>query len=145
MKSLGRYKQTDIKLTPGGDFEVVDGDFVLISGVEATTQNAYCRLRSANPEWFMEVIGADLEDLLGLDNTPETAALGEEKIRTALAGDDLISVEDLYVRGVPLDRRTILFFVFFNAPGSGSAIGFEVTLNLATGAVIRRAENGGNA
>jgi len=135
---MGKYDETDLRITEDGDLVIENGDLALVSGPEATAQNVMCRLKSADPEWYLEQIGANLEDLLGMPNTPETAAYGEELIRRALFADDLISPEDLYVQAVPIDRQTLLFFVFFKPPNATEPLGFEVQVNLSAGATIRR-------
>lgn len=136
---MGRYNETDIKITTDGDFAIQDGDFALVENVEAVAQNAYCRLMSADPEWYMENISANLEDLLGKPNTRETAESGENLIREALMKDDLINYDDIYVQAVPIGKFELKFYVFFKPDEYGEdPVGFEVDVNLSAGATVRR-------
>lgn len=136
---MGIYNETDLRITPDGDLIVKDNDLATIEGFEAAAQNVYCRLMSSDPEWYMEQIGANLEDLLGKPNTRETATEGEDMIKDVLTSDGLVSYEDLYVQAVPLDKSTLVFYVYFKPDGyDGEAIGYEVELNLSIGAKLRR-------
>lgn len=136
---MGRFDETDLKLTADGDLSIKNGDFELVHNAEATAQNAYCRLKSADPEWYGEQICASLEDLLGMENKAETAAFGEQRIRDSLTKDSLINSDELYVQGTPVDKSTILFFVYFNVSDEIEPIGFEVSVNLSSGIALRRA------
>lgn len=135
---MGRYTETDIRITEDGDLVIEDGDFALVSDAEATGQNLMCRLKSSDPEWFQESICANLEDLLGLPNNQETGEKGEGLIRKALTTDDLISIEDLYVQAVPINKSTMVFYVYFKAGEEDTTLGYEIELNLSAGAKIRR-------
>jgi hypothetical protein len=135
---MGRYDESDLKITYDGDLVVEDGDIALVHNAECTAQGVFCRLKSSDPEWYGELIAANLEDLLGKPNTRETGQLGEEMIREALKIDGLIDNTDLYVQAVPIDKATVVFFVFFKPPNLTEPLGFEVTLNLSLGASVRR-------
>lgn len=134
---MGLYDEMDLMLTDDGDLVIGEQDFATVSNAEAVVQEAKCRLKSSDPEWFMASICGNLEDLLGLDNTPETGKLGEELITASLTAEGFIDMEDLYVRAVPVDKKTLVFFVYFKLPNVTEPIGFEVTINLSTGATIR--------
>lgn len=136
---MGIYDETDIRITTDGDFVIKDGDFSTVESFEAAAQNVYCRIKSSDPEWYLETIAANLEDLLGKPNTEETGKAGEELIRDALTKDGLINYDDLYIQAVPLDKFTLVFYVFFKPEEyEGDPIGYEVELNLSQGAKIRR-------
>ncbi|MNP59468.1 hypothetical protein D3C76_1544660 [compost metagenome] len=78
-----------------------------------------------------------MEDMRGKPNTVETAREGVAKIQNALTRDGLIDTDDLYIKPVPIDRKTIVFFVFINSPYNADPVGFEVTLSLDAGVSIR--------
>jgi hypothetical protein len=139
---MGRYNEMDLAITLDGDLIVDEekGDFATVENSEAAAQNMFCRLKSSDPEWFDETLAANLEDLLGLPNTRENGEKGEEMIRHAMLIDDLISIDDLYVQAVPIDKYTLVFFVFFQGPETDKPIGYEVEVNLSSGATVRRVE-----
>lgn len=136
---MGRYDEADLAITLDGDLIVDEekGDFKLVEGIECTAQGVFCRLKSSDPEWFDETLAANLEDLLGLPNTEENGRKGEEMITNALMVDNLVSIEDLYVQAIPIDKYTLIFYVFFKGP-TDEPIGYEVEVNLSAGATIRR-------
>lgn len=137
---MGRYAEMDIAITKDGDLIIKDGDFDVVLNADCTAQGAYCRLKSSDPEWYQEAIAANLEDILGKPNSKETGAEGERLIRAALLADDLISAEDLYVQAIPVDRETLIFFVYFKPDTLSEPLGFEVQLNLSAGATVRRVQ-----
>lgn len=100
----------DIKATDNGDIEIVDGKFVLADEERTLKQNIEKRLRTDNPDWFRHyLLGADLEDLKGMDNTRETGELGVERIVRALTYDGLVDLDKLYVRAVPTGGMRLPF------------------------------------
>lgn len=136
---MGIYEESDLRITKDGDLVVKDGDFDLVHDFEAAAQNVYCRLKSSDPEWFQEIICGNLEDLLGKPNTRDTATEGENMIKDALMKDGLISYDDLYVQAIPMDKFTLIFYVYFKPTDyEGDPIGYEVELNLSIGAQVRR-------
>lgn len=136
---MGIYNESDLRITLDGDLVIKDGDFDLVHEFEAAAQNVFCRLKSSDPEWFQEIICANLEDLLGKPNTKETATQGEDLIKDALMKDGLVGYEDLYVQAIPLDKFSLVFYVYFKPDEyEGDPIGYEVELNLSIGAQVRR-------
>lgn len=135
---MARYNEMDLAITPDGDLILKDGDFDVVVNAECCAQGAFCRLKSADPEWYQEAIAANLEDILGKPNTQETGREGEELIKKALLTDHLIAHEDMYVQAIPVDRQTVVFFVYFKPDTLTEPIGFEVRLNLSSGASVRR-------
>ena len=82
---MNRYHSQDLKLTKEGDFALSDdGDLALASGEELMDQMTELVLKTVNPDWEFENIGADLEDLIGFENTKDTANLGRDKIKKSL-------------------------------------------------------------
>ncbi len=79
---------------------------------------------------------ANLEDLIGLPNTIETAKIGVDQITRSLTHDQLVSFEDLYVRPVPLSQSMITFYVLVK--DDNTVISFEAQLNLEEGVTIGR-------
>lgn len=94
-----------------------------------------------DPDWNdykVEEIGANLEDLIGLPNTVETAKEGVRRITSCLIKDGLLDRNDLFIKPVPINKYTIAYFVYMNV-GNGDPIGFELHFNLENGVVLRSA------
>lgn len=106
---------TDIALTPDGDFILEDYDIKLTDDAEYLKQQAQNRIKSIKVDWRYDHIGADMEDLIGQANTTDTAQWGTEKLTEALTFDGLFDVVDLYIKPIPLDKSTVVFFVFINS------------------------------
>ena len=108
----------DLKWTDDFDLEfeitVSSGQMDLLKcrDAEAYAQVITNRIRSVKPDWFYDNVGADLELLLGEPNTRETAQSGADRIRSALTDDGFVKVNDVYIKPVPVDAETIVFFCF---------------------------------
>lgn len=140
---MARYDGTDLKLTPDGDLAIERGDLATVTKQQYIAQSARNRIKITDPEWVdyqIDAIGANLEDLIGLPNSPETASLGVEKIGDCLTKDGLLDTDDIYVRPVPVSRSVLVFYVFIRIPVNefeDETLGFEVLFNLETGLTIR--------
>lgn len=141
MIDVTKINGVDLRMNEDGDLVINEnGDFDLVRKQDFIEQSARNRLRISDPEWTdfaSKTIGANLEDLLGMSNTPETAKLGVQMIMTTLTRDGLISAEDLYVRPIPVKRNVIEFYVFIRINDTDEPIGFVVSFNLESGAMIR--------
>lgn len=121
----------DIKATDNGDIEIVNGKFVLADEERTLKQNIEKRLRTDNPDWFRHyLLGADLEDLKGMDNTRETGELGVERIVRALTYDGLVDLDKLYVRAVPTGGHEITFYIVVQL-GYNRTISLEFPVDIA--------------
>jgi hypothetical protein len=140
---MGKYNGTDLRLTPDGDLAIERGDLSTVTKQEYISQSARNRIRIADPEWIdyqIDEIGANLEDLIGLPNNPETASMGVDKIGRCLTRDGLLDSDDIYIRPVPISRTVMIFYVFIKIPVSefeSGTLGFEVLFNLENGLTIR--------
>lgn len=140
---MARYDESDLMFTEDGDFAIGErGDFLLVDKNEYVAQSARHRIRTSDPDWFdheVEEIGANLEDLIGMGNNPETARLGIERITNSLTNTSLIDRQDLLIKPIPLSRYMISFFVFITTPFEENPIGFQIMFNLENGVTIRSA------
>lgn len=134
---MPRYNRTDLRLTPDGDLVLTDtGDLALVDQMEYQRQQVINRLKSIQVDWIYDHIGADLEDLLGMENRPETAELFKAKVKEALTMDGFLTEADIYMEVVPTNRQTLVLFLFVNSPFAEEPLGFEVGLDLAAGATV---------
>ena len=98
---------------------------------DAFAQNITNRLRSVSPDWFYDYKGADLELLLGEANTRDTAKIGIEQIRRVLNYDGLVPDDELYIKPVPVNSETIIFFCFVKNPYDGGRFTFQTEICLS--------------
>lgn len=139
---MARKDTIDLELTPDGDL-VLDrktNDVAVVHKQNYIAQSARIRIQVTDPEWQdyqVNQIGANLEDLIGLPNTQETAIEGIERIVYTLTKDGLLDTEEVYIKPVPVSKYVIAFYVFIKIPEVPESLGFEVLFNLATGLAIR--------
>lgn len=139
---MTRRNGKDFKLTPTGDIQISQAYGALDSsdGLESLMQTVKVRIMSSDPD-VIDVTETDfcanLEDLIGMPNTIETANLGVEKITNALTFDGLVSNDDLYIRPTPVNKTMMVFFVFIQNEGKRS-IYLEVIINFEMGVTIGR-------
>lgn len=134
-----KYHTWDILLTPDGDFALdSSGDLAIAQRNELIVQVAQICLKTTNPDWFIGDIGADLEDLLGMENSRETAELGIAKIKEALMKTEFFEEEDIWVEATPINKSTIVFFLFINSPFSEDPMVYRIDLDLSFGSTVRR-------
>ena len=128
----------DFELDENGDLVLTNGhtgDLAVVTGLAYLIQQIEIRLKGCEGEQ------ADLEELLGMRNTPDVAEKGKSKIIRSLTYDGLLSHDDVYVEVVPVSPESLIFFVFIrtsDTDDSEEPIGFEVRLHLSYGAQLRR-------
>lgn len=87
-------------------------DMEMVYSAEGDAQLIRTRLRTENPDWILyPEVGADLTDLIGEMNTPQTADRGIEMIYRTLTYDGAFRREDLEVTAAPVSHSTILFHI----------------------------------
>lgn len=139
---MTRTKARDFKMTANGDILLVDGEERVgeATDYESLMQTMKVRVMSSDPDVIdptEEDFCCNLEDLIGLPNSLETAQLGVERITRSLTHDGLVQQEDLYVRPTPVNNTMMVFFVFVKKE-SGENMYFEVIINLEVGVTIGR-------
>lgn len=135
---MGLYGMRDLLLSDTGDLVLSEDEVVEVtSDADIINQLVTVAVRSTNPEWLMESFPADMEDLIGLENSRETAELGKRKIRTALVEVGFEDDENIWIEAKPISPSEILFFIFLNIEGKERMV-FEVGVNLEYGMSVRR-------
>lgn len=138
---MARYNTVDLKWTDEGDFALDnDGDLAVVMENELIEQNIKIPMKVTNPDWESDPIGADMEDLIGLENTRETAELGKTKIKNAFMRTGFFDEGDIWIEAKPTSKSSIMFFVFINSPFSATPLVYEVDLDLGFGSTIRRVQ-----
>ena len=106
---------------------------------ESMMQTVRVRLMSSDPDVpdvKYKDFCANLEDLIGMPNTIETAELGVDMITRSLTFDNLVAKSNLYVRPTPVSNTEMVFYVLIK--DEKDVIAFEVLLNLEDGVRIGR-------
>lgn len=137
---MSKFDKVDLRLSEHGDLVIENGDFAVVTREQFVMQSGRNRIRNSDPDWYdpvVDTLSANLEDLRGRPNSPETAAEGAERISYCFLRDGLVDEDQLYIQPIPFDKETIAFFVFINSPYNSEPIGFEIRLNLNTGVSIK--------
>jgi hypothetical protein len=79
-----------------------------------------------------------MEDMIGLENTRETAEVGMAKIRNAYLKTGFFDEGDIWIEAKPTTASSIVFFVFVNSPFDNNPLVYEVDLDLGFGSTTRR-------
>lgn len=98
-----------------GDLKIRNNDIDLAYDREVDKQEAVDRLNTNNPDWYNHyLVGADLEDLRGMDQKPETAELGKRKIINSFTHDKKFGRNNIYIESIPTAMDEITYFIFLN-------------------------------
>jgi hypothetical protein len=104
----------DFDFLPEGEI-VVDNethDIQSASGNELRIQMAINRLKSISNNWFVDEIGADLEELVGRPCTSEIANYGKLKIIQSLIEDGLWDEKEILVKAEIKENTIIIYTVY---------------------------------
>jgi len=89
----------DFKLLPQGEIEVNQSNHE----IETVTQNdlkvqlSYSRIKSITHDWFIDNIGANLEELIGQHCTQDIVEYGKQKILDVLTYDKLWLSHEVFI------------------------------------------------
>lgn len=132
-------KEVDLALDDSGDLVIYSETdsmghtyFKQANEVDLIIQNIKNRIKTCKPDWFYDAIGANMESVLGMENAKETALYGAKLIENALTENNYISSKDIYIRPVPVDIFSIVYFVAVRI-GDESSIQFKVSVSLNSG------------
>lgn len=93
------------------------------------------RIKSVVGDWFNSRIGANLEEFLGLPNTPSNTNEIINRIENALVYDDFLLESDLYI--IPkIDKTNLSLKVFIKGKYSSSPILIDVYIDIVSGVKI---------
>lgn len=133
-------KNDEVDLTIGhdGDFIIQDGEnksiceFVPSDKSDLVRQIVMNRVRTMKPDWFYDHVGADLEQLLGEDNTKATAEKGVALIKDAIIYDGFLEEQDVWINPSPLNNYTIVYMLAIRI-SEGEQLMFQVSIALSSG------------
>jgi len=141
------YDAIDLEWDRNGDFVIDDiGD--LKSTEDDTIASMVAEVKSVLMSDFYDWekhpgYAANLRDLIGEPNTPETAQMLEGRISSSLHINKVVDLSDIYVRAVPVSHEELLVILSLSAiPSATNSLDeagsttLAFTLNLSTGATF---------
>jgi len=75
-------------------------------------QLAYNRVKSISRTWYVDKIGADLEEIIGRPCTKEVVDYGKFKIIEAITFDNTWSREDIFIKAAIIDNTKITYNIY---------------------------------
>lgn len=133
----------DFAITTDGELIVDEQNHDIAKSIEddLRIQLAYDRIKSISKNWFVDEIGADMEELIGRPCTEDIAEYGKQKIINVLLVDDLWKKEDIFIKAEIKDNVHIIYSVYLKLFQSETedTISYEiiVELDLVKGVFIR--------
>ena len=133
----------DFAITTDGELIVDEQNHDIAKSIEddLRIQLAYDRIKSISKNWFVDEIGADMEELIGRPCTEDIAEYGKQKIINVLLIDDLWKKEDIFIKAEIKDNVHIIYSVYLKLFQSETedTISYEiiVELDLVKGVFIR--------
>ncbi len=104
----------DFMLLPEGEIIVNPDshDITTVKTNDLKVQLAYNRIKSISHDWFVDEVGADLEELIGKPCTESIAEYGKAKIIEVLTVDELWATNDMYIMSQIVDNTHIIYTVY---------------------------------
>lgn len=134
----------DFDLTTLGEI-VVDSnthDIKTVKDDDLRIQLAYNRIKSVTTEWFVDEIGANLEEIIGRQCNEDTAEYGKDKILDCLIQDELWDESDIFIKAQIVNNINITYTIYLRTYQGESeetviTTEIEATLDLVQGVHIR--------
>ena len=124
----------DFGFSPDGEI-IVDSethDIYKSKDDELKIQLSYNRIKSISKNWFVDEVGADMEELIGRPCTEDMAEYGKQKIINVLLIDDLWNKDDIFIKAEIKDNVHIIYSVYLKLFQSETenTISYEITVEL---------------
>ena len=124
----------DFGFSPNGEI-IVDSethDIYKSKDDELKIQLSYNRIKSISKNWFIDEVGADMEELIGRPCTEDMAEYGKQKIINVLLIDDLWNKDDIFIKAEIKDNVHIIYSVYLKLFQSETedTISYEITVEL---------------
>ena len=133
----------DFGFTSEGEI-IIDSDTHDISQViedDLRIQLAYNRIKSISHNWFVDEVGANLEELIGKPCTENIAEYGKTKIIQVLTIDDLWTEKDIFIKAEIKNNTNIIYSIYLKVYQSETedTYSYEIIaeLDLIKGVFIR--------
>lgn len=124
----------DLMINQFGELAICNGDIRTCTDDELKFQKAICISKSVAKNWFIDNIGADLEQIVGDTISPTTISKGKELLYTSLS--DVYIRTDIYIEE-ELDGTTIKYTVYLKNSDNISSRVLYVDIDLVAGINIR--------
>lgn len=104
----------DFGITTDGELVVnkFSHDILKSCNNDLRIQLAFNRLKSISNNWFIDNIGADLEELVGKPCTKSIINYGKQKIIDSLTFDNLWDKEDIYIKSQIINNTNVVYNIF---------------------------------
>ena len=107
-------KGFDFGFTPEGEI-IIDKqshDIQKIDVDDLRIQLAYNRIKSIANNWFVDEIGADLEEIIGKPCTDSVSEYGKLKIQNVLLVDGLWNKNDIFIKSEIKNNTNITYSIY---------------------------------
>ena len=124
----------DFAITTEGELIIDEENHDIIKSLDddLRIQLAYNRIKSISKNWFVDEVGADMEELIGRPCTEDMAEYGKQKIINVLLIDDLWDKDDIFIKAEIKDNVHIIYSVYLKLFQSETedTISYEITVEL---------------
>lgn len=127
-------KGFDFAITTEGELIIDEENHDIVKSLDddLRIQLAYNRIKSISKNWFVDEVGADMEELIGKPCTEDIAEYGKQKIINVLLIDDLWNKDDIFIKTEIKDNVHIIYSVYLKLFQSETedTISYEITVEL---------------
>lgn len=104
----------DFGFAPEGEIVVdsITHDIQKQTGNDLKIQMAYNRIKSVSRTWYIDEIGANLEEIIGKPCTKDIADYGKAKIINSLINDKLWLPEEVFVKAEIINNTNIIYNIY---------------------------------
>lgn len=133
----------DFGFTPDGEIIIDNESYDITKAIDndLRIQLAYNRIKSISHNWFIDEIGADLEELVGKPCTESIAEYGKVKIINVLIVDSLWEENDIFIKSEIKNNTNIVYSIYLKIYQSETedTYSYEIIaeLDLVKGVFIR--------
>lgn len=133
----------DFGFTPEGEL-VVDSDahdILASKDNDLRIQLAYNRIKSISHDWFVDEVGADLEELIGKSCTEDIVEYGKTKIINVLTFDALWDSDDIFIKAEIKNNTMVIYSIYLKIHQAETedtySYEIEAELDLVKGVFVR--------
>ena len=127
-------KGFDFAITTEGELIIDEENHDIVKSLDddLRIQLAYNRIKSISKNWFVDEVGADMEELIGKPCTEDIAEYGKQKIINVLLIDDLWNKDDIFIKAEIKDNVHIIYSIYLKLFQSETedTISYEITVEL---------------
>ncbi|MDY5913079.1 MAG: hypothetical protein SPJ62_13980 [Inconstantimicrobium porci] len=124
----------DFAITTEGELIIDEENHDIVKSLDddLRIQLAYNRIKSISKNWFVDEVGADMEELIGRPCTEDMAEYGKQKIINVLLIDNLWNKDDIFIKAEIKDNVHIIYSVYLKLFQSETedTISYEITVEL---------------